>query len=131
MSKKWKRILAGLLVAVTLVLGGWYALTCPLDFHPWLWKKCDGLRGRMLENLLEEHLSTGMTKDEVCTLLGGTKNSHSFQYDYQGKTYDVLRETYYVQDNGVFYADFLHLYYVELDGNYIYKAHQLETIDLF
>lgn len=131
MAGKRKRILIGLLLAAALVAGGYYALTCPLPFHPWLWQRFDGLRGRMLDDLLEEHLPTGMTRDEVLSLLGGTEHSHPFPYDYQDETCNVLREAYFVRDNGVFYADFLNLYYVEQDGTFLYKAHQLETIDLF
>ena len=131
MAGKWKRALACLLAVAALAVGGRYVLTCPLPFSPWLWQRFDGLRGRMLDDLLEEHLSAGMTRDEVCALLGGSENSLRFPYDYQEETYEVLRETYYVQDNGVFDADFLSLYYAEQDGNYVYKAHRLETVDLF
>lgn len=128
--KKRKRLLAGLLAAAALLVGGYHALTCPLGFQPRLWQRHAGLRGRMLDDLLAEHLSAGMNRGEVHALLGEPGDSRPLWYDDLERS-SVLREAYYIRDKGVFYADFLVLYYVEQDGGYIYKGHQQETVDVF
>lgn len=130
MAKPWRRRLLGLLLAVALLAGGYYALTCPLGFQPRLWQRHAGLRGRMLDDLLAEHLSAGMNRDEVRALLGEPGDSQPLWYNDLEHS-SVLRETYYIRDNGVFFADFLVLYYAEQDGDYIYQGHQQETVDVF
>lgn len=130
MTKRWRRWLLGLLLAVALLAGEYYALACPLKFHSGLWQRHAGLRDRMLDDLLAERLSTGMNQDEVRALLGEPGDSQPLWYNDLEHS-SVLRETYYIRDNGVFFADFLVLYYVEQDGNYIYQGHQQETVDVF
>lgn len=125
-----RRWLVGLLLAAVLIVGGYYALTCPLGFQPRLWQRHAGLRERMLDDLPAGHLSSGMSRGEVHALLGEPGDSRPLWYDDLERS-SVLRETYYIRDNGVFYADFLVLYYVKQDGDYIYQGHQQETVDVF
>lgn len=131
MAKRWMRLLVGLLAAAALLGGEYYALTCPLKFHPGLWQRHDGLRDRMLDSLLADYSLPGMDRDEIVALLGEGGSPQQFSVPYQGQTHQVLEEYYYLRDHGAFYADFLVLYYDLRDGNYVCVTWEQKTVDLF
>lgn len=131
MTKRWRRWLLGLLLAAALFGGGYYALTCPLKFHSGLWQRHAGLRDRMLDNLLAEHLSAGMNRDQVHALLGEGGSPRQYSVLYQDRAHQIMEEYYYLRDSGPFCADFLILYYDLQGESYVCVTWDQKTVDLF